>query len=328
LQQETPNHFLDDSGNYGSQLRVLALADLNPDSLYTIADKEYSSEEVAEEYQNLIVDNLRESFEEVQNMFLDKEGNLDIETLTEHLRQEIEDRDLGEEYFEAIEIITDEFTKEKKTTLPLWHPMLTFKVESLMNSFFKNRVMKQKINGGQMINATSYGVSESLNYDAETNTFDVILPQWSRKFFPTDKEGNPDLENIPEKLLRSISYRVPTEDKYSIFNMKVVGFSDAAAGGHIILPREATTLAGLDFDIDKMFIMIPNYRIDKKGNPVYIEYITEDSEISSEQLAYNLTKSNSKFRDFLNTYIKEDQAKKFEESLQEARKNLRESYKE
>lgn len=326
LQQETPNHFIDDIGNYGSQLRVLAIADLNPEGTYIVGDRKYTAKKIASEYQNLVVENIKESFEEVQDMFLDSEGNLDIEVLTNHLKQEITDRDLGEEYFEAIELVEDTLTKKKKTALPLWHPMLTYKVESLMNSFFKNRVTRQKINGGQLVNATSYGVSDSLHYDAKTNTFDVLLPQWTAKFFPKNEDGSPKLENIPEELLHSIAYRIPTEDKYSIFNLRVKGFTDAAAGGHIILPREATTLAGLDFDIDKMFIMIPNHRVNKEGNPVYIKYYGEESNVSSEELAYNLTRSNRKLRQFLNEYLTEEDALEFEEEIKQARKNIREAY--
>lgn len=54
--------------------------------------------------------------------------------------------------------------------------------------------------------------------------------------------------------LNCIAYRIPTEDKYSIFRCEIVDFLPRQAGEAIIMPPEVTVLSGCDFDIDKMYI--------------------------------------------------------------------------
>ena len=302
LQQETPEHYLDAQGNFGSQVRVLAISDMDMDGDYTVGNSTLKGREVAKLYQDLVVENIISSYNKVENMFLDSEGNIDYPSITRHLKEEATRRNLDEQYFEALEIIEEIGTKKKVPTLPLWHPLLSYKVESLMNSFFKNNVNKQKMKGGQMINATSYGVSNTLEFkiDKDGNyQMDALLPWWSKKFFPKDSKGNVNLKELPDELKNMIGYRIPTEDKYSIFNIKVAGFTDSAAGAQIMLPYNATTQAGLDFDIDKLFMMMPEYTIDSKGNAVYKKYLDENSTL--EEVVDTITDSNEVFNEFLET---------------------------
>ena len=63
----------------------------------------------------------------------------------------------------------------------------------------------------------------------------------------------------PEQL-KAIGYRIPTEDKYSMVPIKVKGFLPKSAGEGIMLPKEITLLSGSDFDIDKMYIMVKDFR--------------------------------------------------------------------
>ena len=63
-------------------------------------------------------------------------------------------------------------------------------------------------------------------------------------------------KNEAEKALEGISYRIPTEARYSIANIKVVNFTSNWSGSAIIFPQDITTITGSDFDIDKSFIMM------------------------------------------------------------------------
>ena len=86
-------------------------------------------------------------------------------------------------------------------------------------------------------------------------------------FFPTNEKGEVNIDFIKEhapELLEIVANRVPTEDKYSMFSIEVVGFTPQSMGGTIILPPQATTVAGLDFDIDKLFFMQKAYRMKGK----------------------------------------------------------------
>jgi hypothetical protein len=313
LQQETPEHYIDSTSNFSTQLRNLAIADLDLEGDYNINGTSMKGKDVARLYQDLIVEDLRASFEDVKDMFLTKNGEINYERLALELRKEIIDRDLGQEYLDALAPIQDALGNFK-TTLPLYHPIINYKMESLMNSFFKNRVTKQKITGGAVVNATSYGVSDSLEMkvDATTGiiTMECMMPWSSRKYFPLTANGEVDIEairkNAPE-LLQVIGLRIPNEDKYSTFNIVIKGFTPAEMGGMMILPREATKLAGLDFDIDKMYLMTRAFTVSKKGNPQYVKYqekVTTDEEAT--QAANNIFRSYVDFKRFVKEFVAED----------------------
>jgi hypothetical protein len=303
-QQETPSHYQDEIGNFGTQLRNLIISDMDINGDYTISGSSYKGSEVVEMYQKLISENLEKSFNSVESMFEDIDGNIDYGTLLKHLKSEMESRGLGQEYFDAIAPIENPDTGKIEPTLPLWHPLIAYKVESLINSFFKNRVTKQKIKGGNMVNASSFGVSQDLkmkmgkdgNYQVE-----AMLPWWSKKYFPKDSQGKVNLDNLPDELKNIIGYRVPTEDKYSIFNIVVKGFTDSAAGGAIILPAEITFIAGLDFDIDKLFMIVPEFRKNNSGEIEYIKYIDETT--SKDKLAELIVDSSESYENFVEEFI-------------------------
>lgn len=63
------------------------------------------------------------------------------------------------------------------------------------------------------------------------------------------------MEKSNPKLLQMIGYRIPTESKYSMVPIKVVGFLPRRAGEAIMMPAEITTFAGSDFDVDKLYVM-------------------------------------------------------------------------
>ena len=65
---------------------------------------------------------------------------------------------------------------------------------------------------------------------------------------------------ITEEQLQAIGYRIPTEDKYSMYPMVIKEWVPRAAGEVIILPEEITKLTGSDFDIDKTYIIAPEFK--------------------------------------------------------------------
>ena len=74
------------------------------------------------------------------------------------------------------------------------------------------------------------------------------------------------MEKANPKLLEMVGYRIPTESKYSMVPIKIKGFLPRNAGEGIMMPAEITTLAGSDFDIDKLYIMRYQLIRDKEGN--------------------------------------------------------------
>ena len=76
-----------------------------------------------------------------------------------------------------------------------------------------------------------------------------------------------------------IAYRIPTEEDYSILNLKIRRFFPRTAGGTIIVPAQFTTIAGFDFDIDKLYFIRREFIYKKKANinnyDIWTDYYTE-----------------------------------------------------
>jgi hypothetical protein len=312
LQQETPEHFVDAENIFGTQLRNLAIGDMDLEGTYNINGKDMKGYEVAKMYQELIAEDLKASFEELKEVFENEDGTLNYERLAEMLRKEVISRDMGQEYLDALEPIQKIVDGKETitTTLPLYHPLIAYKMGAVLNSFFKNRVTKQKIAGGVVVNASSFGVDESLKFEVDKSgkiTLEAMLPWTSRKYFPLDANGEVDIEAIKKaspELLQIIGYRIPNEDKYSSFNIRIVGFTPEAMGGMMMLPKEVTTLAGLDFDIDKMYMMTRSFYVDKQGKPKYIKYIDKvETEEQAQELAKNIFTNFHDYKRFVNKNV-------------------------
>jgi hypothetical protein len=78
---------------------------------------------------------------------------------------------------------------------------------------------------------------------------------------PKDENGNFDISNIPENVLELIGYRIPTQGKNSMLPLKIVKILPKSMSKMIMVPAEITTQMGSDFDIDKLFTMIPNLNV-------------------------------------------------------------------
>lgn len=95
--------------------------------------------------------------------------------------------------------------------------------------------------------------------------YEVYLPAYSKSFFEPllDKDGNLDINKLPEDLRKCIGLRVPTEAKYSMQPIYIKGFLPSAMGSVIMFPEEITLIVGSDFDIDKVLINLPEFEIQK-----------------------------------------------------------------
>ena len=270
-------------------------------------------------YQDTIFDDLKESFESVEKEMVNSDGSLNYNKLIPLLREHALERNMGDQYLQAIApvevTINDEIlggTKKVITTaLPLFHPRILFQTESLLHSIFRNRVVKQKIKGGGLINTPSYGVSTlteegalglvdekfhpKLKIEDGKIIWQVLMPHTSKKFFPKNKKGEVDFEYIkmyaPE-LLEIIANRIPTEDKYSMFNIEVIGFTPPSMANTIIMPPEVTTIAGLDFDIDKLYFLSKQFKIIDNVPKIVKYYDSIENIDQARDLAENIFRSD------------------------------------
>lgn len=283
IAQPTPEHLIDvDEATAGSQFRNLNTANLPDDFTMVLpgSDRELTKPEVLRLYRAAITDNLLDSYEEAAGIFRN------IDSLHDRLIKLISDNPkYGDDLAEALEIITitNPITGESQRVfnLPLDMPSITNQIQELVTSTFKNKVTKQKIKGGNAILVANVGLTRELNVIRDPKTNNVIgvecyLPAWSKKFFKefvverTEINDNGeevtyeevDIKAMQEKcpeLLKMIGYRIPTEDKYSMMPLIVKGFLPQQNGSSIMVAADVTTIAGSDFDVDKMFLRIPAF---------------------------------------------------------------------
>lgn len=294
IQMETPEHFLDSNNLFGTQIRKLIMADLVEGVDYKVVRGKdillsTKSKKLHEIYEDILLADLMESYDNAKSEFVDKDGDLDKKKISELLINESRSRGKGEDFEKAVEL-----DENNEFRLPLFHPLHSKTAQSLLNSVFRNRVTKQKISGGAFIQASSFGLSEELKLVFDDNGGlsygEILLPSWSTEFFKdfVDENGNIDFElaklKLPDEVFNMIGYRIPTEDKYSMLPLKVVGFLPLEAGGAVMLPAEITTISGSDFDVDKMYIMMKEFkRFDKDGKIDYKVYKYDYDKSASKQ---------------------------------------------
>mgnify|MGYP002520688144 CR=1 FL=1 len=321
LQQEIPEHFKNHSQAHGSQIRMITPSDLDsyttdangnkvdnyyewtePDGNGGYIKKRAKADEFRKEYENTIAESIKASLDNLRaELHLDSKDPKEINiALSKILQREI----LGSPRY-GIDLLqacsVDKETGEFR--IPKGDPIQAKRIEQLINSVIKNRVNKQEIAGGPIVQVSNFGTSKQLHIrfnDKQGNLiplekeynpadhnnksykeylkenqggiayFEVYAPMWDDKVF--EMFSNPDgtintdaIEAVDPELLKMVSYRIPTEDKYSCAPMKVVGFMPREAGDAIMLPYELTEIDDSDFDIDKRYVMRKEIPIKKKS---------------------------------------------------------------
>ena len=307
LQQEVPEHFKEHSQAHGSQIRMITPSDLDlfttdengqqVDNFYEWTEpdgtvKRMKADEFRKEYEQTIADNIEESIDNLSaelhlNSEDKRERNIALSKILQ--REVLSSPRYGIDLVQACSI--DKETGEFR--IPKGDPIQAKRIEQLINSVIKNRVNKQKIAGGPIVQVSNFGTSKQLHIrfnDKQGNLipleeeyvssehdglsykdylkknqggiayFEVFCPIWSNELF--DKFSNADgsinvdaINTVDPELLKMVSYRIPTEDKYSCAPMKVVGFMPREAGDAIMLPYELTEIDDSDFDVDKRYVM-------------------------------------------------------------------------
>lgn len=257
IAQPTPEHLIDTETIFGSQFRNLIIADLPKDFMVEVNGNSYNREEIINLYNEAIIENLLDSFEVIKNEFKD------IHTVQKKLISMVEGNPKFEkDILQALEIVTvtDPNTgKEIETfNIPLNNPSTTEKLQELLLSAFKNRITKQKINGGNAILVSSVGYTDKLRRvvkdDGTLVGYECMLPATSREWFEpllVERDGNKvlDIDKLDDELKELIGYRIPTEHKYSMAPLIIKGFLPQQNGSSIMVAKEITTASGCDYDV-------------------------------------------------------------------------------
>lgn len=315
IQTSTPEHGIDKVQLVGTQIRRLISSDMNPnrDPNFKLKykDREFTQEEWMNYFNAINTANIQEAFKEVSDKFND------IHEVEKELIREVRSNPrYGTDLIRALTL-----DENGNFNIPLIDPSQTLRIQALLNSILKNRVTKQKINGGALIQASPFGLDESkqpqivYNEDGSIKYFEAYLPCPTEELYNAlldpntheldinkkDSKGN---YIVPEKYREVIGYRVPTEDKYSMQHIRIKGFLPRQVGSVIILPKEITSLAGSDYDVDKVYVMFHslftknNYNIKKAWDDFYQ---LESSKDILEEIDRNFGEG---LQDYINRYYK------------------------
>lgn len=83
-----------------------------------------------------------------------------------------------------------------------------------------------------------------------------------------------------EGLLEGVGARIPNQDLASSDYVEVVGILPDYVGDTVVTYPEVTAKTGSDYDIDKMFIMLPNFTISKSGIVTKVEYMDKEATLA------------------------------------------------
>lgn len=126
----------------------------------------------------------------------------------------------------------------------------------------------------------TYGSSElKVLFDSNGNFlgFEVYLPHYLQGKY---KKGD---------TLRGLGFRIPTQALSSMEYIRVAGFLPKGAGDQVVLPSEIVAKAGSDYDIDKLFILLPNTFVNANGVETEINYNTWEQQFAEFKLAKQST---------------------------------------
>lgn len=375
IQTATPEHAIDAVQLVGTQIRKLITADISDDANIEVNGKKMTKKEWLDQYNAINTENILQAFMEVSKIFKDPK---EVEKI---LLEEIR----GNQRYGMDMIKACTLDENGNFNIPLFDPVQSQRVQTLLNSVIKSRITKQKIRGGALIQVSDYGLTEELNIvfkDKEGNLLtyeayqknhknatredyekfvkearekgdlaiaylECYMPAYSREFYGPLMNPNThqlDVTKLPDDLRKLIGYRVPTEDKYSMAPLYIKGFLPQQNGSAIMLPAEITTLSGSDFDVDKMYIMLPEFRVKKydmrqaredyaKINSLFSQVL---SQFTHSQLAENILNADTDdfkewFKENKEKYrlakpiiskVKYDSNKSPQENSLEARNNL------
>lgn len=294
IQTNVPEH-INSSQLFGTQVRKLIMANIKMDDYHyenyvggkkvnlggKYGDVRLNGRNLVSFYNSLIVANILESYDLFANEVSDIKKLSDklLQTTINNSRESMDN------------MLAYSLTEDDKFLVPLFEGALEHDSSAMLFSIFKKRVNKQSIKGGSAVQVSAMGIngyeeSGDLHYVVDPNNPNNILYAeceipWDISYtdingkevalefsdycnedgtLKTDKDGNTLLEKKFPNALSILAYRIPTERDYSMINLRVKRFSQKTAGGTIKVPAQGTTIAGFDFDIDKLYFMRNEYR--------------------------------------------------------------------
>lgn len=319
IQTNVPEH-INSSQLFGTQVRKLIMAKVKKFKDYSSYIKgnkvnlggiygnvKLNGGNLVRFYNALITANILDSYHLFENAVSDasKISNRLIQTTANNSRESKDN------------IMSYSLNSKGEFIIPLFEGGLEHDSSALFFSLFKKMVNKQSIKGGSAVQVSAMGITGyeedgGLKYVTDPNNPNNILYAeceipWDLTYtdnagkeqsldFETycnedgtlkvDADDNTLIEKTYPNILSLLAYRIPTERDYSMINLKVKRFSHKTAGGTIKVPPQGTTIAGFDFDIDKLYFMRYEYQFkemtEKQLEKAWKDFYSEHPDLYQE----------------------------------------------
>lgn len=314
IQVATPEHGINSIQLVGTQIRRLIGTDMGAGATFKVGNKSLTRDQWRDYFNAVNTANIREAFEKLDKDFRDPKKISDL------LISEIKSNSRYSN--DLIEAVT--LNENGQFNIPIFDPSQSQKIQELLNSIVKSRIVKQKINGGALIQATAWALNEKdrpqIVWGKDKNGQKYIKYMEAYIACPDDRlyellledDGSININKrdskgnyiVPAKYREAIGYRIPTEDKYSMIPIRVKGFLPRQVGSVIILPEEITTTTGSDYDVDKIYMMYHSLNFKNiydikaawdafyKSHPDIVESIEESKRVNFKRAMDEAIKKN------------------------------------
>ena len=153
IQTATPEHAIDAVQLVGTQIRKLITADIAPDAIIEVDGKKMTKQEWLDLYNAINTENILQAFRDVDDIFKDPKKVEEI--LLEEIR--------GNQRYGIDMMRACTLNENGQFNIPLFDPVQSQRVQTLLNSIIKSRITKQKIRGGALIQVSDYGLTDQLS---------------------------------------------------------------------------------------------------------------------------------------------------------------------
>lgn len=208
IQTATPEHAIDAVQLVGTQIRKLITADISDDTIIEVNGKKMTKKEWLDLYNAINTENILQAFADADEIFKDPKKVEEI--LLEEIR--------GNQRYGMDMMRACTLDENNNFNIPLFDPVQSQRVQTLLNSVIKSRITKQKIRGGALIQVSDYGLTDELHvvFEGEgankrIKYLECYMPAYSREFYEPLMDPNThqlDVTKLPEDLRKLIGYRV------------------------------------------------------------------------------------------------------------------------
>lgn len=301
IQQDLPTKLMKPT-LIGSQIQKNIFSSINPESAYTVGEEVFTGLELIDKINDALSNLSTKGIENLSiELGLDDNNEIDKDKFYKILEDEVLDGNYSINTIKAVQ-----------KGMPLEAlPGLKNKLNNIFFSKVRKAAVKIKSPGGSFIQMSNFGLDQTLASEVgvkwlvEPDTLkppmivknaegkNVIQPGQIFISHSIIAKAIPNYQylsieelnkKIDSSLLQAIGYRIPNQGMSSNDPLQVVGILPPTMGDTIVGYTEIPTKTGSDFDIDKMYIMIPESKAtySKSSISKAIKYLKQNDYTKSE----------------------------------------------